>query len=292
MASPSKRIRYVNNVDYDCRDESSSDCESYDEYIPNRKVRSIVPVFNQTASSFNFQKTAAQRPGRKPKCFSKNALLARENRLKKKLHIAQIEKEVCSLRNENKKLSTIVDTQSHLITELRKEVKYLKSVIVNSKDISKLIRNINQSSGMSVSSSLDENLSLNNVCIPKLKQPVSRKVPHPWEDQKPLDDYFSSEPYFMPSPDQGLCEDFDNNFLDDINFNLPFDMPEDDFLDVSLDQEEKVGKPFEEHNYTLTKKIEDEAIDDVGVCLHVSKHHISLEFCASCSENANQSRST
>lgn len=286
MVSNPKRMKYVDDTDFKEATSTEESCD--DEYSSGKTVRSKSDyILNPTTFLNHFQLASRTRRGRKPKCFSKNALLARENRLRKKMYLAQLESNVESLRSDNKKLSAFVNNQSDLIAELKKEVKYLKSVIVNSKDISRLIRNINQSSGMSVSSSLDENLSLNNVYIPKPKHPVSRKVAHPW-DENALNACNLTP---NSSPDQGLCEDFDNEFF---NLNLDFDLgiPESDLLtDISFNKKE-IAKPFEEHNYTLTNKTELETLDDVGVCLHVSKHHVSLEFCSSCSEKASEARST
>lgn len=287
MVSNPKRMKYVDDIDY--KGATSTEDESCDDdYSPNRTVRSKSKfVVNPSSSLYDFQQCSQTRRGRKPKCFSKNALLARENRLKKKAYLAQLESSVESLKKENKKLSTVVDDQSYLIAELKKEMKYLKSVIANSSDISRLIRNINQSSGMSVSSSLDENLSLNNVYVTKQKEPVSRKVAHPWDETA------SNICNLTPnaSPDQGLSDDFDNEFFNDLNFELGLDIPETDLLSDIFGKSEQLNS-FEDHTYTLKNQIEGEIFDDVGVCLHVSKHHVSLEFCSSCSEKAMKAKST
>lgn len=65
-----------------------------------------------------------RRPTRQPKCFSKNAMMARENRLKKKMYIESLEREVAALKGENKKIASLVENQSFLIGELRKEIRY------------------------------------------------------------------------------------------------------------------------------------------------------------------------
>lgn len=124
MVSNQKRMRYVSD------DASSSDEDSYEDFdYPLKKENEI---FEQVS----------QRTRRKPRCTSKNALMARENRLKKKLYVHKLEKEVTDLKNDNKKLTSVIKEQSNLVMELNREVKYLKSVIANSGDIKKLIRNI------------------------------------------------------------------------------------------------------------------------------------------------------
>ncbi|KAJ8918165.1 hypothetical protein NQ315_011623 [Exocentrus adspersus] len=279
MASSNKRVKY--EYAYDDRSEvSSTEEDSYDdsEYTPNK--HSI--------------KRSSSRTSRKPKCFTKNALLARENRLKKKIYITNLENDVASLRNENKKLSKIVDNQSYLITDLKKQLRYFKSVVANSSDISKLIRSIHQNTGMCVSSSLDKKLSLKNVCVPKLEIPIARKTAHPWDEEPSYPSYPTPESKDL-CPSLGLKEEEWDNIASDVKFEFPIDFTEDKLLDAFSDNflEAKPIDALGEHNYTTSpSKVEpsdDSLVDDVGVCLHVSKHRLSLEFCSSCSDNATQS---
>lgn len=292
MVSNNKRMKY------EYEDVSTSDEESCEDtdYVPHIKVSrrstrnckysTVLPDFQNEHSNKNCNPR-----GRKPKCFTKNALLARENRLKKKIYIENLENDVTSLRTENKTLTTVVDNQSFLITDLKKQLKYFKSIIANSSDISKLVRNIHQSTGMSVSSSLDKNLSLKNVCVPKHKLPIARKTAHPWEETN-YPSYPTPESNYLSSPD-ALRGDELTEILNNIPPDFPIDIPEDElmnsfaFRDDNLEAEST--KTLSEHNYTLTMPEDLQSSDDVGVCLHVSKHKVSLEFCSSCSENAAQS---
>ncbi|XP_023311008.1 uncharacterized protein LOC108917767 [Anoplophora glabripennis] len=269
MAS-NKRMKYVYDNEGTTSEEES--CEDVD-YMPNNKSRA----------------------GRKPKCFSKNALLARENRLKKKIYITNLENDVTSLKKENKKLASVVDNQSFLIADLKRQLRYFKSVVANSSDISTLIRNIHQNTGMSVSSSLDKNLSLKNVCVPKPKQPIARKTAHPW-DETNYPSYPTPESNYLSSPD-ALRGDELTEMLNDIPLDFPIDIKEHELMD-SFDFKDNIeinpSDTLSEHNYyttTIPKEVlyNDDGIDDVGVCLHVSKHRLSLEFCPTCSENAARS---
>ncbi|KAJ3627893.1 hypothetical protein MTP99_015235 [Tenebrio molitor] len=83
-----------------------------------------------------------QRPKNKNKRLSKNAIMARENRLKKKLYVSNLEKEVAKLRHDNGNFTKVIENQSLLLTDLKKEIKYLKSVIANSTDIGHLIKSV------------------------------------------------------------------------------------------------------------------------------------------------------
>lgn len=82
---------------------------------------------------------------RKEKCTSRNAVLARQNRIRKKMYIQNLENEIAKLRSTREKLNSIVENQSVIIGELRTEVKYIRSVLANSSDLSKLIKNISDS---------------------------------------------------------------------------------------------------------------------------------------------------
>ncbi|XP_072382983.1 uncharacterized protein [Diabrotica undecimpunctata] len=241
MVSTGKRLPYVSIKMSSSDDESSEELDYQNENIVCGETDAI--------------------SRRKPRCLSKNAQMARENRLRKKLYLNKLEREVLSLRNDNKKLNSILKNQSLIIKDLKQEKKYLNSVIANSGDIKNLIRNIHTSTGMSVSSSLDKNLSLNNVYVPK-----------PTESTDSIEDF--------PSFD---CLLSDPNLNMDIYGDItqhPLHFPDDLF------QINSPTSSLEDHNYTTQDVHEN---DDAGVCLHVSKHRVSLEFCSKCSETAGKS---
>lgn len=276
MSLSGKRMRYENIT------SSSEDDTSEETVHIQNEVRTNNEYDNPPFTNINFQniseKMSKHGPKRKPTCSSKNALMARENRRRKKMYVTNLEDNVASLRRDNKRLSLIVDSQSSHITELKKEVKYLKSVIANSSDISMLIRNIHQSSGMSVSSSLDENLSLKNSYIPKPEQLVDQKSIQINQDELSKRGQSESSKYAYSS----VSNDFGDELFEDLD--IPLDLPNQNLLsDVFFVPEDKTI--FRDHDYTLAD-VGSYSRDDVGVCLHVSKHHVSLEFCPNCSEKA------
>lgn len=247
------------NYDYDCSTEdeesdfNSSDQSSNNHIVMKGKRPYSTALFEKCDSKkaklcfSSFQKEIND-TSRKPKSYNRNALMARENRIKKKLYVENLEQTVEKIRDENKKLSSILDNQSTVISDLRKELKYLKNVLANSSDIGRLLKCINQNTGMPVTSSVNNNI----------KFEATRRE-HPWsEDAK--------------------------SQLEELN-NLTVD----EFNDSSLKLWEDVtpaplADHNNEHNYTnnsLSKA------DNVGVCLHIARHKVSLEFCSSCSENAN-----
>lgn len=155
--------------------------------------------------------------------------------------------------------------------------RYLKSILANSADISRLIRSVHENTGMSVSTSLDDSLTLKRSPVCK------RELPHPWDEhnsvvsgsssaeQVPDEDNIDMllDDDVLRHPENLLNESSDILPLADTDYDLPF-------------SEEKETGVVDDHSYTN----EDKNAEDVGVCLHVSNHRVSLEFCPSCSENA------
>lgn len=208
--------------------------------------------------------------------------MARENRLRKKLYLESLEKENRRLKTDQTNSSKILESQAVLINDLRKEIQYLKSVIVNSTDIGTIIRSIQHNTGMLISTSLmDQNLSLS---VSKPKQPIARKTAHPWEEEH-YPSFPTPESENLRSP-QSENEIIDSSQLDESQIA---DFPDELFENIELDEYMTLDPVsdgttlLEEHNYTSHEETE-----DIGVCLHVSRKRVSLEFCPICSDNAQQ----
>jgi hypothetical protein len=283
MVSNAKRLRYDSENYYTSSEDDT--IVDYGASQPDQEVRkSKIYKHCNGLTDFCVQDFKYdQRPKNKNKRLSKNAIMARENRLKKKLYVSNLEKEVAKLRHDNGNFTKVIENQSLLLTDLKKEIKYLKSVIANSTDIGHLIKSVHNT-GMSVKTSLEQSLSLNN-CISKPKQPIARKTAHPWEENR-----VSHYPSF-PTPESDLfsspnsecrLDEFNDDILNLVPFDNILEFSESyDTPDAQQTKSMDEGHHLEEHNYTTPA--EDE---EVGVCLHVSKHRISLEFCSTCSENA------
>ncbi|XP_014228337.1 uncharacterized protein LOC106653421 [Trichogramma pretiosum] len=92
--------------------------------------------------------TGARRRGRGPSkrpCLNKNALMARENRQRKKEYVEKIEAELASLQKENQELQSTIESQSGEIKKLSCEVKYLKNVLRNDTLVTTLMKAMNDS---------------------------------------------------------------------------------------------------------------------------------------------------
>lgn len=239
--------------------------------------------------------------------------MARENRLKKKMYVTNLEDKVAGLKSENKKLSDLVASQSNTINECQKQVKYLQSVIANSEDIRKLIRTINVNTDLNVTCSLNKSLTSDNTDV-AVRSPVNKQVVpeldsfsntstsksnkkietkrHPWEEQESsYDNYptpestysYYSSPGFQELKNEGLLLDMD----------LPIEMDGDELLNFIDDKATESTTVVPEQNNELIK-LENipNTTDDVGVCLHISKHKVCLEFCPTCSDSVRTSKTT
>lgn len=83
-------------------------------------------------------------PTRKPdpKISNRNAIMARENRRRKKEHMEVLEKTVEEVQSENKKLRKMLQVRNSKITKLTQEGLYLRSILANKTEIMSLLKSI------------------------------------------------------------------------------------------------------------------------------------------------------
>lgn len=79
------------------------------------------------------QRLPTRRPD--PNVYNRNALLARENRRKKKMYLETIEKELQDARNANRTLLKALKRQSKVSRRLEQEKKYFQSLFENRSEI-------------------------------------------------------------------------------------------------------------------------------------------------------------
>ena len=87
--------------------------------------------------------------------LSKNAILSRENRRKKKQYVTSLESNLSAAKEDNEALKSQLKEQNETIGRLEQEVDHLKSVLANVDEISGLIKTIRRSNPLPVSSSFD-----------------------------------------------------------------------------------------------------------------------------------------
>ena len=84
----------------------------------------------------------------------KNAVAARENRMKKKKYVQGLEDEASSLRTENAALLDKCGKMERALVELDTEVRYLRDVLANQSALSKLLEKIPDVKGLRLGSAL------------------------------------------------------------------------------------------------------------------------------------------
>ena len=191
--------------------------------------------------------------------MSKTAVTARENRQRKKTYVSGLETSVQDLTCENKTLKSQVSKMEGSIEELTTEVKYLKSVIANQSTLSALLKNIDATPGIQLSSSHSDEVQ--TQCNSRGSKGKTKKAP---------------------------CKRMATTLQD--NMHGKENAPEE--ANPSSEEEPHPAKRDKlDHDYASSspmhrKGLQKSHIETAGVCLHVSNKKVSLEFCASCSEKA------
>lgn len=89
--------------------------------------------------------TASRQRNDSDKCMSKNAIMARENRERKKAQFKEMNDRLEQLEEENDQLRHVTECQKNSVAALVKEVTYLRGVLHNTPEISALIQCIRKS---------------------------------------------------------------------------------------------------------------------------------------------------
>jgi len=249
--------------------------------LPSNKVIRVVLPQQQVISEKTTQDNNI--PDFSSKCaedsdgapLSKNAMLARENRLKKKRYINGLQDSLSTAKKENETLHKKLGERDETIKKLQKEIVYFKSILANVQEISSLINTIQQDTHIPMSTSLGlsslkrSRLEMQDEVLPK-KMKIDRLSESSGElssihedDTIGLDDWMPSSPQPSRHLDADSLELF-NNFS------------EDDFVEsTSTGMDAAIA-----------------AVPKAGVCLHVFNKKVSLEFCSSCAIQAQEKWST
>lgn len=229
------------------------------------------------ANMSNYNRGSGYKIERKPtrvpnlKIQNRNALLARENRKRKKEIMANLEKDVIFNKDQNKKLHKIIKTQDSQMKKLNMEINYLKSVLKNQTEIVSILKSLNTKSVM-------EN---NRVLIESPKSSSDTLSCNTFDDGSKQ----TNDPFLASYIDDSFLTDFDAENIatewDEILKN-PLNSTN-DFSDIQTSG----SSPFLEHNYYQLNQFDESGIP--GVCLHINSGRVSLEYCSVCHHNANDS---
>lgn len=278
----------------DGQQDDSDDCSTM---IPSKKRRTKSGVVASQAG-LKQQRNPTRRPN--PKISNRNALLARENRKRKKEHVESLEKEVEQLKQYNGQIRKALKKKSKLVEQLTQERNYLKSVIANRTGIMAVLRSV-QGAGFPMTSSQLSYVT-ETMKTPSTGSSCDEGVgssPHPalFEEEEKFNSNgtaFAQEDPFLASfliesefsfPDLGL--ESEHVLFEDEFSRLP-DM--DELLSAmgsgpaGASTEQVISS---EHNYFEQSNHESLGSGvgetEAGVCIHiVPGGRVSVEFCASC----------
>jgi hypothetical protein len=197
--------------------------------------------------------------------LSKNALLARENRLEENLSAA---------KKENQYLAEKLKEKDNTIEELQKEILYFKSILANVQEISGLIKTIKQDSSIPMSTSLRPTT-----------YPLKRRAA---VDLSAIQDFKKIK---MDRTSESSCGT--STIHEDDCYDW---MPSSPTCQTQLDAESlDVLSNFSEEDInlfgddTLLPEPSRQAVPlPAGVCLHVFNKQMSLEFCVACATRAQE----
>lgn len=108
---------------------------------------------------------------------NKNAIAARQNRLKKKEYVNNLERKVGVLTAENGSLKQENCQLTKRVEELEDETRYLRAVLANQSVLAQLLSRLGGANGMKLSSSLFQNSNPNDhdYALPRKRAKVKEK---------------------------------------------------------------------------------------------------------------------
>ena len=185
--------------------------------------------FSFSTTSENSEKVVRRRgrgPSKKP-CLNRNALMARENRERKKKYVEHLEEQLHTCTERTEQYKNIIQKKTINERRLKAEVTYLRNVLNNSTGITSLLQ------------SLNESLSQNKR---NSKQMNSSSI------QRDSHNFFEGEmkPFLENSKSSNI--EGDNNLVHNMNYDTA--EPERIHAGKILDESIKPSSLNYDHNYT------------------------------------------
>lgn len=172
----------------------------------NMRLRESLRNPKQPAATENEISSEPRKRGRGPSkrpCLNRNALMARENRLKKKAYLEKIENKLSFYQQENKNLVNLIRKQGIHIKQLSGEVAYLRSVLYNNTSITALLKTINE--GLQKINAQKNSIRLNHTTGSPNKTVLSQNSCNPSSKQDILN---------TPNKDIFIANDNTNSFME------------------------------------------------------------------------------
>lgn len=279
------------------------------------------PKVSSKIMSGDIRESSSKTRRRGSKCESKNAVMARLNRLKKKKYVADLEDRNAKLEAENGFLKKALAKRVKEVSSLKKESINLRSVIKNSTEIGSLLQCVQRNTNLRVTSSLLRNGSNSeqNLHSKKSRSDLTTNDSRPATDELANNDegmihelnlfHCGKQSILTQTNPSGLSSE--NSLIDEIcDFNLDTNPSDNDLIcdlqgeinsnglfnanrSISLETDYKMTEanalvrcetPSKDIDISVSNN--DFLFDDVGVCFHIANKRVSLEFCESCNHKA------
>ncbi|XP_043288603.1 probable serine/threonine-protein kinase ifkA [Venturia canescens] len=253
-------------------------------------------------------------------CLNRNALLARENRRRKKEYLEKIENKLAFFKQENKNLANTIQRQNIDLKRLKGEVSYLRNVLNNSSSITNLLRSMNESLSTRRAAAGSE-IRSNRKCAESGYSKQLRTASE-WNGKlesaggkcgggkrceetaagmrNRLSTIGGDSDHTYTNSSRDSSEE--NSYSIDNNENHPYLGNNESFIfkdsfDLELDRlppfDEDIFNSVDNFDENLSQDLETydstklfDNLDNSGICLHVNSGKISLEFCSICHLNS------
>lgn len=210
---------------------------------------------------------------------SKNAIAARDNRLKKKKYIADLEETVSNLQVENERLREQSKQNGHTLCALQSEVSYLRKVLANQSTLSAILKNVMKTPGITLTTSFN-----------KAKNSKSNKTEKSETDRKcnvigcKNSDFLCVDNHEQVDASVPTCRTSRKASKRNVKGQM---IHTENQKEGGLAQKNKQPKDIDVETFG-DSEVSDVSTDNIrgGVCLHVSGQNVSLEFCHLCNRNA------
>lgn len=200
----------------------------------------------------------------KKHCTNKNALMARRNRIKKKMYVEKLENTIQELQDNFKSMQKQILEQNEVIARVTKENRYLRNVITNSSGLKQILQGV-RLAGFG-----------NQV------NPVHSTTPA--SPDANLNQQKGTDPFLNDYSDLFSGLDVDN-FTDLLS--LPVDVTDDFPSSTTSDGSPSLDKWDSLSNVKAEIPVHDYSSNpQVGLCVHIINNTLSVEFCETCNESA------
>lgn len=197
-------------------------------------------------------------------CMSRNAVIARENRQKKKEYVKNLENSVNKLETENSELKNECKSLKKSVGDLTSEVEYLKGVLANQSTLATILNKLSDIPGLAFSTSFKSPTEKNNNSMqPPTTQSKRKRC---LENQENVSKVNNSE--------------IKKRKVTRSSFKL-VEPAEEKETDTKKD-----GKKGMHDTRNSCGESLDSSTDSRGICLHVSGSSVSVELCDLCSNKS------